>query len=96
MNEAHVKAVIVDEVEKYLKIRHVQLYHTPVESVKAKVVSYDNNFGEVSAILIVDSTFSFGVFNGRFFRALINNGKLTIEEYFMVKSEFIYLEKGVL
>ena len=102
MNEAHVKALIVDEVEKYFRI----LYPYPdvhgdfpvTTSFKAEIIHYINNFGEIEAYVLTTITSSTYQILSRkpLVRVIISEGKMFIEEYRVSTSQFIYLERGVL
>lgn len=99
MNEAHVKAVIVDEVAKYFKIRFAEVYDDFLEkaSVNAEIIHYDNNLGEIEAIVLTTiSSDAYVLVKNPLARVIISYGKMFIEEYCATASEFIYLEMGVL
>lgn len=100
MNEAHVKAVIVDEVEKYFRTRFPGTYDDFLEktSFTAEIIHYINNFGKVEAyVLTTIISEDFPTLSRKpLVRVIISDGKLYIEEYRTMTSQFIYLEKGAL
>lgn len=102
MNEAHVKAVIVDEVEKHFRILYPYLdVHGDfpvITSFKAEIIHYINTFGEIEAYVLttITSTSSQILSRKHLARVIISDGKMFIEEYRVATSQFIYLEEGVL
>ena len=104
MNEAHVKAVIVDEVEKYSRTQYPYPdVHGdfPVKmSFTSEIIHYTNTFGEIEAYVLTTITSdTYQILSRKLLvKVIISDGKLFIQEILWpaVSSQFIYLEKGVL